>query len=152
MFVKEPFRVALRKHERVRMRCIDFIQLDVRDLAAISKNVGPGYLEARLDKRPAASGAVQEFQRPAPEHKCLGFVGSLRTFLDDTCGDAKTGQLCRQGESDGTGADYKDCWLHCLLRKRGAARYLDRSNTRAERYEAWTSKKWLSYRTFLGSK
>ena len=113
MLVEQPLGLRLRQHQREGIRARDAGKADVADRLVACDHIGGRDLVSRRDKRGAATRAVEQFQRPAPEHQSLGFVGSLRGLVDDADRYAIARQFRRHRQADRAGADdqnFRDHW------------------------------------------
>jgi hypothetical protein len=95
MFIQQPLRLALRKHQRVGVRRGHSVETHVSYLLAALNYFHARSLTTCFDQGPATAGGVQQFQRPAPQHECLRFIRTLCRLIDDADRDAVSGKANR---------------------------------------------------------
>jgi hypothetical protein len=88
------------------------VYFDMRDLLNARSDVRAGYLKTCGQEWRCTTHAVQHLKASTPHHDRLGLVGSLRSLLDDSYGDAIACEFGRHRQTDRTGTHDKNAGIH----------------------------------------
>jgi len=112
MRLEQPLGFRLRQHQPERVRAYDAAEADMANGFAADNDIrGVGFM-AGGDEGGGAIRAIQQFQRAAPQHQRLGFVGALRGLVHNANANPVARQFGRHGEPHRARANHQNLRVH----------------------------------------